>query len=478
MNIQSIRSMLATCVAISASVHAGLRSEPAPAPAPSPRMAPATRDEAFYTETTLSLWRSPQFQRQLTQSYLSETEIEPSLTEKERAQMQKVLALLASEKLDEAYKLAQASRNAAASAVFDFTVANIHFGREEMEQAAAIYEVAVDKFPKFRRAWKNLGLIRFRQGDHAQALPALTRVVELGGADGVTWGLIGIAYANQENHLGAESAFRLANLLDPQTEEWKVNLAKSFLRQRRYQEVIALCDTLLTQNQERADLWLMQANAYLGLEKPLDAARNLELIDRMGAATTASLLLLADIYVNSQNPSLAVECHIRALREHPETGAERALKAAKVLSGQGATADTRRLITAIEATHGPRLTDVERKDLLKLRARIAVAEGADDENVQILEEIVKLDPRDGDALIRLGQHSARTDKQEQAIFYFERAATLEASEADAKVGHAQVLVQQGKLEPALVLLRRAQQIRPRDNVRQYLEQLERVAKSR
>lgn len=57
-------------------------------------------------------------------------------------------------------------------------------------------------------------------------------------------------------------------------------------------------------------------------------------------------------------------------------------------------------------------------------------------------------------------------------------ASLEAFEADAKVRHAQLLVKNGNYAEALPLLRRAQQIKPRDNIQAYLEQVERVAKGR
>lgn len=126
--------------------------------------------------------------------------------------------------------------------------------------------------------------------------------------------------------------------------------------------------------------------------------------------------------------------------------------------------------------YGDQIETAERKDLLKLQARIAVAKGASDEEVRILEEIVALDPLDGEALLLLGQHHGRAGNPEKAIFYYERAASLEAFEAEAKVRHAQLLVKQGSYEEALPLLRRAQQLKPRDNIQDYLEQVERVAK--
>ena len=127
---------------------------------------------------------------------------------------------------------------------------------------------------------------------------------------------------------------------------------------------------------------------------------------------------------------------------------------------------------------GERLETAARKDLLKLRARIAVAEGAGAEEVKVLEEIVTLDPLDGEALILLGQHAARANDAEKALFYYERAESLEKHEADAKIRHAQLLIGQGKYAEALPLLRRAQELKPRDDIQKYLDQIERIAKSR
>jgi tetratricopeptide (TPR) repeat protein len=426
----------------------------------------------------LDMWNDPAFQRRFVESYIAETEIEPRVTIEERESMQKVLSLIQDDKMDEALKLVEQGRGEAASAVFDFTYANIHFQRENYNQAAAAYKVAVKKYPKFRRAWKNLALIHIRQGDFQQAVPALTRVIELGGGDSLTYGLLGYAYSSQENSISAESAYRLAILLDPKTMDWKMGLARSYFRQGRFADAATLCGQLLDKHPDRTDLWMLQANAYIGLDRPMDAAENLELVGRMGKATAESLNMLGDIYINEELFDLAVDCYIDAMEEKPDQRPDRAIRAAKVLTARAAYDQTQKLIKAIEHSHGDMLSTEARKDLLKLRARIAVAEGSGEEEAEVLKEIVELDPLDGEALILLGQHASRSGDIEQAIFYYERAASLEQFEADAKVRHAQLLVGQGKYEQALPLLRRAQVVKPRENVQEYLEQVERVARSR
>ncbi len=427
-------------------------------------------------EPELSVWRDPAFRRQFALSYMAETDIEPRPAKSELEVLEQVLELISGERMDEAAALLQKHGGPTASAVFDFLLANIRYQAERYGEAAVAYQAAVEKFPRFRRAWKNLGLIHVRQGEWAPATTALTRVLELGGGDAVTWGLLGYAWASQEKHLPAESAYRMAVVLDPSTLDWKMGLARSLFRQERFADAAALCGQLIDEDPARAELWLLQANAFLGLQRPLDAAGNFEMVDRLGGATSDSLNMLGDIYVNEELFDLAVERYVRAI--DLGTGPERALRAAKVLVARGGLSQTRALLEHIESVHGAALAEGERKDLLRLRARMAVAEGAGEEEARVLEEIVALDPLDGEALLLLGQHAGRAGDAEKAVFWYERAASLEAFEADAKVRHAQLLVGQGKYAEALPLLRRAQAIEPRENIGEYLAQVERVANAR
>jgi tetratricopeptide (TPR) repeat protein len=438
----------------------------------------ATPEQPTQGALVLALWNDPAFRRALVESYLAETELEPRILEEEREPLSAVLELVSKDRLAEAARQVATLATPSASAVFDFTRANIHLQREELAEAAAAYQVAVEKFPKFRRAWKNLALAQLRLGALEPARRAFTRVLELGGGDALTYGLLGFTHASLGNPLSAESAYRQAVLLDPVTQEWRMGLAKSFFDQKRFADAAALCAEMLATDPERADLWLLQANAFLGQGQALRAAENYEVLERLGRATADTLGTLGDVYVNEGLHELAVRAHVAALERFPEARADRALRAARVMSAGGALEETRTLVERLQALRGAELGPEESKDLLKLRARIAVAQGAGAEEARVLEEIVALDPLDGEALLLLGQHSARGGDAEQAAFYYERAAGLEAFEADAKVRHAQLLVSQGRYAEALPLLRRAQTLKPRDNVAEYLAQVERATQAR
>ena len=426
------------------------------------------------TAEQLALWNDPAFRTQFAASYMAETDIEPRVTADERDEMLKILDLISAEKMDDAVERLDKRRNPAATAVYDFTAANIAFQQDRLDTAAAAYRIAVEKYPKFRRAWKNLGLIAIRQGDFPAARTALTRVVSLGGTDAVTYGLLGYACANLDQSLPAESAYRQAILLDPDTPDWTMGLARSLFKQQRFAQAVALCDQLIAEHPDRPDLWLLQASAYIGLNQPLKAAEIYELVDHLGASTPATLATLGDITINEGLYDTALAAYRRAMQADPNATADRPLRAAKVLCARGALPQADTLITDIEHLYSNALTTAQRKDLLKLQARIAVANGNDADQVAVLEQIVSLDPLDGEALILLGQHCARTGDTEQAEFYYQRAANIDAYEADAKVRHAQLLVNNGRYSEALPLLRRAQALKPRDNVGDYLAQVERI----
>jgi len=452
-------------------LQSGRTSVPPPSPAEElPKIALSDAQRAVFGDDL--------FERRFAESYAAETDIEPKLLEPERKQMLEVLKFIQADKLAEAAALLQKTRTEASSAVIDFTLGNIAFQAEDFSTAVDEYNRAVQKFPKFRRAWRNLSLIHVRNGDLEKALPALTKVVELGGADSTTYGLMGFAYSNLEKPIAAESAYRMAILLDPATRDWKLGLAKAFFKQKRFADAAALTGELIKETPDAADLWLLQANAFVGLGQTMKAAQNYEIVDRLGKTTVDSLNMLGDIYVNEGLYDIAVSCYERAMAKTPRGAAERPIRAAKVLVGRGASLEAESLIGRIESIYGAELKEGERKELLKMKARMAVSRGAGEEEARILEEIVALDPLDGEALILLGQYNGRAGDAAKAIMLYERAAKLEKFEADAKVRHAQLLVGQGKYAEALPLLRSAQQVKPRENIQQYMEQVERVARGR
>jgi len=423
--------------------------------------------------------RSEKFRNLVKESYLAESDVEPTLDRGESREFNRILDLLGSEDPEdvaEARRRLEEARAGDGNAVFDFTLAQILFENDEIEAARQAYAAAVAKFPKFRRAWRAIGAIDMQAKRFDRAIPSLVKVIELGGGESITYGFLGFAFANVGDDLAAEHAFRMAVMLDSANLDWRIQLARTLFNQKRYADAAALCDTLIANNPTRGDLWLLQANAHLGQEQTIRAAENYEMVDRLGQSTADSLSMLGDIYVNADLPELAAGAYRRSFAMDPPPAPDRAIRAANVMVLRGGYEAAGPLVAALRERFADSMSDEQTKDLLKLQARLASAKG-EGGAAEALEEIVALDPLDGEALILLGQEYRRSGDPIKAAFAFERAAAMERFEAKAKRLHGQLLVSTGDYAAALPLLRRSQSLEANENLRAFIDQVERVSRA-
>lgn len=425
-------------------------------------------------------WKSPVFRNQFLGTYGVKSDIEPQVTSAEREELEKVLALMGTPKGQKQAKvMLYTGMTPGHSGTFDFTLGNLYFQEDKLELAAGWYKRAIAKFPGFLRAHKNLGIVLVRLGKYEEAIPSLTKAVELGAHDGLTYGMIGYAYGMLERDISAESAYRQAILLQPNALDWQIGLARCLFRQKKYEEAASLCGDLIDKDPGRADYWLLEANAFLGLKQPLAAAGNYEHLLRQNKLPLSAMNSLGDIYVNERLYDLAADVYTNVLGQAKEPDVPRSLRNAEVFAQRNAPKPARLVLNALYARVGNELPAEEKKRALKLEAKLSALEGRPgEEQVAVLESIVKTDPLDGDALIALGRHYAAAGDLEKGVFYFERAAGIEAFEAEACLRHGQTLARAGRFADALPLLKRANDLNPRDTLAQYIEQVERVARAK
>lgn len=426
-----------------------------------------------------AIWRSPGFQKQFVGSYGINAEIEPRVSPEEVALLEKVRPLMATQPLKVAKMLELELAKPGASASLDMTVGNIYLQADQIDKAERHFRRAVAKFPSFRRAYRNLGLVHVRNGKNTDAIHSFTRMIELGGGDAYSLGLLGFAYAAEQDFLAAEGCFRESLMLQPDNLEWRLALVRSVLKQQKFEDAVSLLNVLVEQHPENPDFWLLQANALVGMKQNQRAIVNLECLDLLGKSTTDALNTLGDLYASESLPAMAADSYVRAIERDPSQPPARPLRNAEVLAARGALAEAGTVVAGIRKSLEGELPAAEKSKLLKLEARIVTAAGAEsDQILRVLEETIALDPMDGEALLLLGQHYGRQGDMDRAILYYERAAAIEAHEANAKLLHGQALVRMGRLADAIVLLRRVQELKPREDVARYLEQVERLAKAR
>jgi len=375
-----------------------------------------------------------------------------------------------------ATQMLEAQVNADSSAALDFILGNLYFQNGNTTEAALAYTRALDKFPDFRRAHKNAGLLLVQNGDFEGGLHHLSRAIELGEKDGRTYGLLGYCHLNLENYISAEEAYRDAVLLQPETRDWQLGLARALMAMWKYEEAVAVFGGLIERSPTDETAWLGQANAFIGLERPRDAAVNLEAVRAMGKAKTSSLVLLGDIYMNEGMPDLAKSAYLDVIAEDADgTSFETAQRAASLLVRSGAYGQAREILERIEKRYGEGLSLDEELELLTLRARLARAQGRDAEAVRILESIVERDGTRGEALLELAAYHHDQGDGAKALMLVERAQNLDAYEYEALVKHAQLRAADRDYRKAAELLRKALQIRQEPRVERYLARIEQAA---
>ena len=237
-----------------------------------------------------------------------------------------------------------------------------------------------------------------------------------------------------------------------------------------------MLDELIQQYPERDNLWTLQANVYTQKDLPDQAALCLEMLRRLGRATPSSLFLLGDLYMVQESPELALGAYLEALEQDGGQNPAKALRPAQILVSRGAWDEARSLFREIRERGIAPSSDDELK-LLKLESKVAMSTGAGDEAIQVLEQIILRNPLDGEALLLAGDYYAKAGQLEKAEFRYDTASKLEGFEVDAFVKHAQLLVQTRKFPQAAELLRKAQKVKPRDNVQRYLDKVEQIARA-
>lgn len=438
--------------------------------------APTTFAPMPATNELASIWNDPEFTKRLIGSYGFASDVEPRMKPEEQAiYRDKIVPLLREDQKKAAAALASLVKPDA-TAVFDFTLGNIAFQSEDLTNAVKSFEAAIAKYPDYRRAHKNLGFAYVRDGKFAAAIKPLSRTIALGGADGKVFGLLGYCYMSLGKNVSAEAAYRQALVYEPENVDFKLGLVKSSIATANYDYALALLDELIKEYPERDNLWSLQANIHIQREQPAKAALSLEMLRRAGKATPQSLYLLGDLYMSQESRDLALGAYTEAIDKDNGSNPAKALRAAQILVSRGAWTEANQMFAKIHQA-STTLAGADELKLLKLESKVAMANGAGDKAITTLEQIVQKDPLDGEALLLAGDYYSKNGQKEKAEFRYETAAAISGFEAEAFVKHAQLLVQSQKYMQATELLKKAQKVKPRDNVQRYLEKVEQLARN-
>ena len=451
-------------------------------------------------------WKDPQFIKEFIGSYGVNSRVEPEMTPDEQLFYRELAEIISTNQLMAISRLQETLSSGSTTvqppadpleedegrrrkpktpdpvevtiqnpASFYFTLANLQVTEGQPEAAMESYRRAVEAFPDFLRAHKNMGVLLVQNGKFDEALASLLKALELGGNDGNLYGLLGACYLSTGKNRSAELAYNQAMVLTPDKKDWKLGAARALLYQSRYAEASSLFGQLIQDEPDIAQYWLFQANCFIGLNEPMNAAFNYEVVRALDAADATTLSALGDIYLSLDLKDVALDVYLAALEKDPEGNVSRAIRSAEVLAGRRSVENSGKLVAAIQKQSGAFLDQEQKVKLLRLESKLALASGEDEAAARIMEDLVNQDPMDGEIMIMLAGYYGRSEKIAEAEAMYERAGRLSGYEAEAQVKHAQLLVKQKRYDRAIKLLQQSLQIDPKENVQRYLEGVTKVA---
>ena len=348
----------------------------------------------------------------------------------------------------------------------------MYYQMSRLSQSAETYEKALEKFPSFLRARKNLGFVYLSLGRIEEASASLSRAISLGENDGVTYVALGYCLFSQERYLSAENAYRMGILLFPESKDARNGLVNCLLSTGRHPEALALLNELLEKEPENVYCHQARAYALQSMDRPKDAAVAMETLKRMGKLSPAGYLALGDIYHNLGLFGISLNTYEEAIARQDKLSLSRYIRVARILIGRGSYEDGFAYLEKIDRSFAKNYGDEDRKEILLLQAEVLKSTGKKEDSVKLLRQIVETNPLQGKALVMLGQAAWENQNHVEASLFFERAAKTKEWEVPALIEHARMLVSTRDYDQAIRYLQEVQVLDPQPRIDRYLKSIQ------
>ncbi|MFW6354392.1 MAG: tetratricopeptide repeat protein, partial [Verrucomicrobiota bacterium] len=411
---------------------------------------------------------APDFRARFLGSYGINAKIEPEITADDRPLYERIEPFLRSDP-QRAIEEVEAALGPEANPAFYFLLGNLLYQQNAYDRAERALETALRGFPDFRRAHRTLGLIHIQTERFPQAVGSWLKVITLGGGDAQSYGLLAYAYLNLEKFESALSAYEMARMFKPDSVDFRRGQAQCLLALGRHDRAAALFDELIAERPDTHDYWLLQANAFLELERYADAISNLEILRASGEADRNARFLLGDLHLRDGNHRLALRSYEEALRVAPVESLDRALRPLNYLVNRGLFEEASAYLDTLGQTLPEGLGATDAARLVVAEAGIELKQGSPLRAVALLEPLVERDPLNATALLLLGEAHHENGADEEATFYLQRALSLPEAKPEALIALGRIAVDRGDFEAALEHLYAARELDPRPALQRYID---------
>lgn len=424
------------------------------------------------------LWKSEAFRKAITGSYGIDSRIEPRLTEDEAEELEISGKLLAEKKRVEAIQSLNNSGIAEKSPAILFSLATLQFEEGESEKSIKRFKEALELFPNFRDAHRNLSVVYVQEEKWDDAESHLIRAIELGARDGLTLGLLGYCHARKDRASASLDAYRQAAMVQPQEEQWKSGQAQALQMLGNHKEAASLFQEMIAKNPGSIQNWLAQAESLIALEKPVEAIANLELAHRAGELGASQTFSLGHLYIQNGLVDQGFKCYRDALTSGTGVTLRQGADALGMLANREKWDLATQLLKLCqehaqigESARASGESSFPKEDLSRYARSMALIHAGNKdfkEGIAGLDTYLTQQPTDGEALLLRARLHRDAGHREEAEMRYEEAARIDSVAANAYREHGELLVDAREYAKAIELIERSLALQPSDAVARYL----------
>ncbi len=416
---------------------------------------------------------TPAFKAAFLASYGVNSQVEPTLSVTDKLLFDKILPYIVHHPIT-AIEMIKQETTKDANPAFDFLLGNLYYQIDQLTESENVLRRALEKMPDFLRAHRTLALALTRQQKHSEATVTWRKVITLGGGDAQSYGMLGYLYLLQNYYASAQTAYEQARMFAPESEDFKRGLAQCLLATGQHQRAVALFDELIEARPQERDYWLLQANAFIALERHSDATANLIVVTSFKNASAESWQLLGNLYLNTSLQEKALSCFLSALQAGDKPQPQASLRSFHNLLAHSNPSLTERYLVALKRSWTPAQLKEFAEPLAIAEADLFLANGKPASAIEKLQPIVNANPVNFPALQKLARAYSENNDTPKAVSHYERLLLQNEYKADALVELARLNVRDGDFKKALSQLREAQELKPRETVKRFIEQIEKA----
>lgn len=404
-------------------------------------------------------------------TYEPNYKIEPLITPEDQEIIDKVSTLIPG-RIELAYEILNSNIRNRPSAPLCFIAGTLSLQIGKVDNSILFLEKALELFPHFQRASKNLGLAYLQSDDFDNALKNLQKSLELGSNDSVIYSAIGFCYLQKDKLSSAENAYRMALVRDAESLNIRKGLITALSGQGRSKEAISLIDEILYDSPRNREFWTSRISSLSNIGDKTEMLIAYECLVRVMEPRPVELLRMGDLFLSLNLPTKALKYYQNSLLEggiEPSL----AIRSIKRLASYGFIQEATKLANSTQTEYNDYLNDSEIQSIQLIQAKNLIENNLIQSARELLERLLQKNAMDGEVLLLLAQIHKSEDTT-LAISYLERARKIDTFTDKASLELGRIYSDRRDWAKSLYYLRSIETIDKFKGLQRYISAIERM----